>query len=134
MRILNIIDEDIVNYKKISMFIAFPTCSMRCNIDCNNDVCQNSNLLETNTIEIDKDKLIDRYLSNPITHAIVLGGLEPFDSPFDLISFVDAFRNKRNCSDDIVIFTGYTEEELEGITTTEYPNAPASSVISDVYK
>ena len=45
----------------------------------------------------------------PITKAIVLGGLEPFDSFGDLCGFVDYVRIFTE--DDIVIYTGYTEEE-----------------------
>jgi hypothetical protein len=39
----------------------------------------------------------------------VLGGLEPFKSFGDLCGFVDYIRNYTE--DDIVIYTGYTEEE-----------------------
>jgi hypothetical protein len=31
----------------------------------------------------------------------------------DLISLIDCIRNKYNIEDDIVIYTGYTKEELE---------------------
>ena len=133
MKIFNIVDEDIVNYKKISMFIALPFCSMKCNIDCGNDVCQNSSLKEYKTLTVDKGKIIQRYLSNPLTHAIVLGGLEPFDSPFDLISFVTELRNKYNCDDDVVIYTGYTEAELEGDKIYSYPTGALQVVTTDVY-
>jgi hypothetical protein len=46
----------------------------------------------------------------PITEAIVVGGLEPFDSPEDLLRLVKYFRAVSQ--DDIVIYTGYTEDEL----------------------
>ena len=134
MKLLNIIDEDIVNYKKISMFIAFPFCSMKCNIDAGSNICQNSSLKDYETINIDKDHLIERYLSNPLSKAIVLGGLEPFDSPFDLISFVHDLRNKHHCNDDVVIYTGYTENELEGRATYNYDSGSLPSVITDVFK
>jgi hypothetical protein len=41
----------------------------------------------------------------------VLGGLEPFDSPIVLPYFIEMIREAT--SDDIVIYTGYIEEELE---------------------
>lgn len=133
MKILNIIDEDIINYKKISMYIAFPNCSMKCNVDCNKVVCQNAELLKENQLNIDGDSLIKRYLSNPITHAIVFGGMEPFDSYFDIIPFVSALRNKYHCYDDIVIYTGYTEDELEGKSIYNYPNACRQEILIDIY-
>ena len=112
MKIKGIIDEDFVNYKKPSMYIAFPTCSFKCDKYNQCEVCQNSSLAEEHDIEISKEAIIERYLSNPITKAFVLSGLEPFDSILDLLAFVNAVRIDYNCHDDIVIYTGYTEEEL----------------------
>ena len=60
--------------------------------------------------------LLDIYDANPLTHALVCGGLEPFDSKGSLYTFLDRFR--RRSSDTIVIYTGYTEEEL----INEIPN------------
>ena len=51
-------------------------------------------------------------MENPLTHAFVFGGLEPFDSFEDLKALLECIRNKYNCQDDIVIYTGYTEDEL----------------------
>ena len=113
MKILNVIDEDFINYKKPSLYIAFPNCSFKCDIECGCAVCQNSALAKVLPIEIEKEKICERYINNNITQAIVLGGLEPFDSTLDLIPFIDCLRKKYKCSDDIVIYTGYTEEELE---------------------
>ena len=50
-------------------------------------------------------------MSNPITKAVVCGGLEPFDSWEDLQCFIMNFRY--HCPDDIVIYTGYKEEEIQ---------------------
>ena len=133
MKILNIIDEDIVNYKKISMYIAFSKCSFKCNIDCGKNICQNFDLRDSKLITVDKDYIINRYLSNPITHAIVIGGLEPFDSYFDLVPFIYSLRNKYNCSDDVVIYTGYTEDELEGKTLYDYKNACNQDILIQSY-
>ena len=49
-------------------------------------------------------------------------GMEPLDSPFELIELVNAIRTKNNCKDDIVIFTGYSENELNGNPDKEYDN------------
>lgn len=103
-------DEDFVNYKKPSMFIAFPSCNWKCEKECGMRVCQNSTLATSEDIEINIDKLIDRYLNNPITKAVVCGGLEPFNSWKDLMDFIVKFRQKTD--DDIVIYTGFKEEEI----------------------
>lgn len=113
MKVKGVIFEDFVNYKKPSMYIIFPTCDFKCDRECGRTVCQNSALAHAPIIEIDKDELIEEYLNNPITEAIVLAGLEPFDSPLDLFPFVDALRRQYKCMDDIVIYTGYTEDELK---------------------
>jgi hypothetical protein len=49
-------------------------------------------------------------MNNPITKAIVCGGLEPFDSWIELLDFIKEFRYYSD--DDIVIYTGYKEEEI----------------------
>lgn len=133
MKLLNVIDEDIVNYKKISMYIAFPHCSMKCNIDAKQRVCQNASLLNKETINVNIDELVERYLANPITKAIVMGGLEPFDSQFDLVPFIHTLRTKYNCEDDVVIYTGYTEEELEGLHNYNYTTGVLQVVAKDMY-
>lgn len=61
-------------------------------------------------MEISNQTIIDRYLSDPLVEAIVFGGLEPMDSFQDLISFAAHFR--LYSSDDVVIYTGYKEEEI----------------------
>lgn len=106
MKLITIVDEDFIQYKKPSMFLIFPKCSMKCG-----KKCQNKDLLNSEPIDVNIDNLIERYKSNPITSAVVCGGLEPFDSWDDLQSFVMNFRYY--CPDDIVIYTGYTEEELK---------------------
>ena len=67
--------------------------------------CQNSTLASLPNINIDIEHLIYKYLSNPITNAIVCGGLEPFDSWEDLYTLITHFRLITD--DDIVIYTGY---------------------------
>lgn len=98
------------------MFIAFPSCSWKCERECGMRVCQNSALATAPNIEIDASKLVERYLKNPITGAIVMGGLEPFDSGHSLITLIDAIRAKTD--DDIVIYTGYTKDEIKEMKYT----------------
>ncbi len=111
MLIKGIQDEDFVNYKKPSMLVAFPNCSFKCDEACGERVCHNGALALTTSIDVDVEAIIERYLSNPITKAMVCGGLEPFDSFEDLKLLLYGFI--KACSDDFVIYTGYTEGECE---------------------
>ena len=61
MIVKNIIEEDFSNYKKPSMFIAFPTCSFKCEKECGSQVCQNSELAKSPNIEISYDNIIKKY-------------------------------------------------------------------------
>lgn len=111
MKIKGIIHEDFINYKKPSMVIEFPICkNFKCDKECGQQVCQNSSLVKSPTHNIPIDKIILSYLKNSITNALVCQGLEPFDSKEDLYQLIKMFRKRTN--DDIVIYTGYTEEEL----------------------
>ena len=110
MKVKGIIDEDFVNYKKPSMFIISPYCTFKCDKEAGCQVCQNSDLANSPIIEINNDEIIKRYLDNPITEAVVIGGLEPFDTFEELYQFIKNFRRKSN--DDIIIYTGYYPEEV----------------------
>lgn len=110
MIIKGIQDEDFVNYKKPSMFISFPSCTWKCDRECGKKVCQNGTLAAAPNIEIDVKTIVDRYINNPITKAVVCGGLEPFDTWDDLQKFIIELRQKSQ--DDIVIYTGYKKEEI----------------------
>jgi hypothetical protein len=88
MLVKGIIDEDFINYKKPSMIIEFPYCSFK----CGKDLCQNSPLVQAANIEINVVTLVHRYVTNPITQAIVCQGLEPFDSFDDLFDIIHELR------------------------------------------
>ena len=122
MLIKNIIQEDFINYKKPSMFIAFPFCSFKCERECGIKCCQNSSLAQMPNIEVSIDTIVEAYLNNDITKAIVFGGLEPLDSFDDVYALIKAFRERTN--DDIIIFTGYNKEEIaqQIILLRQFPN------------
>ena len=111
MKIKGIIHEDFVNYKKPSMVVEFPYCDFKCDRECGQKVCQNSSLVKSPTHDIPVDKIVLSYLKNSITKALVCQGLEPFDSEKELYDLIVFFR--KYTDDDIVIYTGYTEEELQ---------------------
>lgn len=111
MIVKNIIDEDFTNYKECSMFIGFPYCTFKCEKECNcSGMCQNSELVKSPNIEISVEAIIQRYLSNPLSRAIVCGGLEPFDSYPQLLELLQEFR--KYSSDMLVIYSGYKKEEI----------------------
>lgn len=107
MIVKEIRDEDFTSYKKPSMVIGFP----RCNWKCGKGLCQNSPLATAPNIEIHVDTLVKRYISNPITHAVICAGLEPFDSFEDLFRFIFHLRVK-GCNDDVIIYSGYYKDEI----------------------
>jgi hypothetical protein len=89
------------------MIIGFPTCSWK----CGKGLCQNSSLANSPNIDIDVDVLVERYMNNPITHAVICAGLEPMDSFEDLWRFIFHLRVK-GCNDDVVIYSGYYKHEI----------------------
>ena len=110
MKVISIVDEDFINYKKPSMYLIMPYCTFKCDYECGRPICQNSALAHEPTVQISSEDIIKRYDANPISKAIVFGGLEPFDS-IELSTFIMFFRQGHY--DDIVIYTGYTEEEVK---------------------
>lgn len=114
MVLKGITDEDFVNYKVPSMFISTAVCSFKCDAECGQPVCQNGELAKLDSILTDDDYLIRRYLNNPISKAIVFGGLEPFDQWGELFPFIQRLRMQYGCLDPVVIYTGYKRDEIDG--------------------
>ena len=114
MKIKGYIEEDFVQYKYPCMFIGVCHCDFKCCKELNLDisVCQNSPLNQSKALDIDIPYLYDRYINNNLTKAICFGGLEPMLQFEDIISFVKYFR-EHGCDDDIVIYTGYYENEIK---------------------
>ena len=124
MRLRGLVDEDFVNYKKPSMFLIAPTCNFKCCIEAGKDICQNMDVVKEPIIEIDDHKLIERYLNNPITKAIVIGGLEPFENFEEVYGFINTLRFEYSCFDDVVIYTGFDADEIidECMILSKYAN------------
>lgn len=113
MKIKELIEEDFINYKKASMFIASCSCDWKCCYESglSTETCQNSSLAKSQTIYISADEILRRYINNPITEAIVIGGLEPMLQFGEIVDLIDTFR-KHNVEDAFVIYTGYYENEI----------------------
>ncbi len=120
MKLVNLIEEDFVNYREPGMFLGFPNCSGKCNSPgCT--VCQNEDLRhvpERDLIDISVEEIIERYKSNRVSKALICGGLEPFDSfgdlkdlctkwgeTFDIIYPIHLYN-------PIIIYTGYYPFEI----------------------
>lgn len=113
MLVKGITDEDFINYKLPSMFIATATCSFKCDKEYGKPVCQNSELVKQPTHNISNALIANRYIHNDITRALVFGGLEPFDQFNDMCHLIGIIRNNYHLPDDIVIYTGYNRDEIE---------------------
>lgn len=112
MKIKALITERFQDYKLPSMFIACQSCTFKCEKECGKHICQNSSLAAAPVIEVSQSVIIERYLQNPITKAIVFGGLEPFDDIRSVAIFIMLLRTIYNDHSDVVIYTGYTEDEI----------------------
>lgn len=113
MLVKKIIYEEFTDYKVPHMFIATARCTFKCDRLNGCNVCQNAELAKMPDIIVDIDKVIKKYLSNNLTHAIVFGGLEPFDTFNELILFIDKLRQQYQCNDTVIIYTGYTKMQIK---------------------
>ena len=111
MIIKGIVEEDFSNYILPTMTIASARCSFKCDELNGCQICQNWELANMPDIEISNEKLIKKYINNPITKAICFGGLDILDQFSELISFIKDFREVSK--DLIIIYTGYTHNEAE---------------------
>lgn len=115
MRVKTIVDEDFVNYKKPAMFIGTISCGGKCCIEGGIplSVCQNDGWRSCAPVVLSDREICMRYLNNPLTSAIVIGGLEPFEQTKEVHKLIWTLRNIFGCNDDVVIYTGYTQDEVE---------------------
>ncbi len=117
MHLKGLVDEDFVNYKKPSLFLITSTCDWKCCKEQNLpiSVCQNQPIIRDTTKNISEEKIFERYMQNPITQSIVIGGLEPFDQYEEVYNLIYYFRIIKECDDTFVIYTGYYPCEIDGM-------------------
>lgn len=128
MKLVGIIDEDFINYRKPSMVLEFPYCDFKCMKECGMQVCQNLPLASMPIIEVKSDTLIKRFINNPITEAIVMQGLEPLseESFPEILEFIRKLPYKI----DVVIYTGY--DEFEVVDKVEALKDALPSIVSNL--
>ena len=118
MKLKGIIDCDFTNYKEPVVTLEFPKCSFKCDKLNGYPVCQNSGLAAESNIEISFNKIWEIYQQNPLTKGFCCQGLEPFDSPLELIGFINFIRKNVKCNDVIIIYTGYEKNENKELEMT----------------
>jgi pyruvate-formate lyase-activating enzyme len=120
--LVDLIDESFTEYKLPHMLVAFPSCTFKCDTENGNQVCQNWELAKAPKITVEAEDVAARYVSNEITKAVVFAGLEPFDSFKEMVVLIDEIRKVSD--DDIVIYTGYNEDEIDKMlkAISEYDN------------
>lgn len=113
MKLKGVVMEDFVNYKKPSLFLISSVCDWKCCKEANIDVsiCQNNSLSNRPMIDVSDKAIYEAYRTNPITKAIVIGGLEPMIQIEEVVRLIELFR-ENGCNDEFVIYTGYYPEEI----------------------
>jgi organic radical activating enzyme len=96
------------------MFISTCFCTWKCPKELGIDIsiCQNASLAQAPVVEIPADEIFRRYSQNPITSAVVIGGLEPMLQFEEVLELIEYFREHR-CDDTFVIYTGYYPQEIQ---------------------
>lgn len=115
IRLKGIIDENFQDYKKPSMMLAACMCDWKCLKEEGLDIsiCQNSELSKQETLDVSTTSIVSRYIKNPITKAVVIGGLEPMLQIDEILRFIHILRVIAMNDDPVVIYTGYYPEEIE---------------------
>lgn len=113
MKVKAIVAEDFINYKLPSMFISTCYCSWKCCTEQGLDVgvCQNAPLAQMEDKDIDDQIIYEHFVNNPITKAVVIGGLEPMIQINEVVNLINLFRIQgENCP--FIIYTGYYPDEI----------------------
>jgi len=115
IKLRGVVAEDFCNYKVPAMFLITSYCDFKCCHEggFSETVCQNEPLIrDTEVKEFSIDTIIKAYINNPITKAIVFGGMEPMKQFAEVKEFIHSLRFMYNNFDPVVIYTGYYPEEI----------------------
>lgn len=125
MKVFQLVDERLSDYRLPTLMIAAPSCDWKCAREAGfpASLCQNHDLEGAVPFVVSPQEIFEVYSHNPITQGILFGGLEPF-LQFDEMTDVIRYFRTNGCNDPIIIYTGYTEEELanEINCLSQWPN------------
>ena len=104
MRVKGIVAEDFVNYKFPAMFINTSLCDFKCcrGQHLDTGICQNAPLAKAPTQDVPDTVLYEKFSANPITKAVVIGGMEPFLQIDEVESLLSLFREKGDHPEEIL--------------------------------
>lgn len=105
IHLFDVKSDDMVDYKKTSLLLAFPCCFKNC------EDCQNKHLRTQEVIEYSVSSIVNYYNRLSEHQAIVCAGLDPIDSLPELEIILKTLLNN-NKSVDFVIYTGYKKDEI----------------------
>ena len=111
MRVRKMLTERFQDYKEPSLYLATCFCDWKCCPD-NPYVCQNHPVAKLPVTEIPDDEILDAYLTDPITKAIVIAGLEPLLQIHEVCRLIRR-AVERGVQTTFVIYTGYTKCEVQ---------------------
>ncbi len=126
MRVRKLLTERFQDYKVPSMYLAACFCDWKCCPD-KPYICQNNPIANLPVTDIPDDEILDTYLSDPITEAIVIAGLEPLLQIREVCNLIRR-AVERGVKTTFVIYTGYTVCEVwrigffDELKTTGYGN------------
>ena len=105
MELIDVKTDNITDYKKTSLLLAFPYCTGKCK------GCQNEYLWkDPPTKNYNPIDILNLYNKLNTHEAVVMAGLEPFDSFNDVLELINLFVFNEKAI-DIVIYTGYNKDE-----------------------
>ena len=113
MRVRKLLTERFQDYKLPCMYLASCFCDWKCCPD-HPYICQNHPVAQMPVTDIPDDEILDQYVNNPITGAIVIAGLEPMLQVREVDNLIRR-TVERGIHTTFVIYTGYTKDEVRGI-------------------
>ena len=57
-------------------------------------ICQNEPLYHSPVIDIPDEQIYNQFINNPITKAVVIGGMEPMIQSNEVIDLISYFRSR----------------------------------------
>lgn len=114
------ITEVFQDYKKAALFLGVCFCDWKC---CKESglplsTCQNYSWSNNEIVEVSFNSIVNRIKGNLLTDAVIIGGLEPLIQINEVVQLISYIR-QQGLKNDIVIYTGYYDYEIEDNTLLE---------------